>query len=221
MKILPFLVSRLALERPLLGFNVLEEVIQAQPEQLVPTVTTLLCIAMLIPIDKAELLVNFIQTSKPSVQCGHIRTGRQDIVTPAGQVAWIKWQVLLSILFEPDDNALLADLDVGGGLLGALWMGLCSIWTVECPCSILVEHGASQRQVLHPISWQCALVCKDIQWTCWGTPQSSPGSPALWSEIEPGEMWAVQTGSRVCGPPCVSRGYQDRPPWLGSCTSPD
>ncbi|KAI5618477.1 hypothetical protein C0J50_22065 [Silurus asotus] len=116
----PFVVSSLTLERPLLGFNVLEEMIQAQPEQLVPTFTTLLCNAMLISTDKAQLLVSFIQASKPSVQCGHIRNGRQDVAIPAGQVAWIKWQFPPSMdstdsafLFEPDDNALLADLDVG------------------------------------------------------------------------------------------------------------
>lgn len=40
---IPFLVSSLPLERPLLGFNVLEELVQGQPERLIPTLITLLC----------------------------------------------------------------------------------------------------------------------------------------------------------------------------------
>lgn len=121
----PFLVSSLVLERPLLGFNVLEVMIQEQPERLIPTLTSLLCNAMVIPTEKAELLVNYIQTDKPPVQCGRLRTSRQDTVIPAGQVAWISCQVpphmLLSdlmFLFEPDGNSIpLTDLDVGEGLL--------------------------------------------------------------------------------------------------------
>lgn len=121
----PFLVSSLALERPLLGFNVLEEMIQEQPEKLIPALIVLLCNAMVIPTEKAELLVSFIQADKPSVQCGRLRTGRQDTVIPAGQVIWVKCQVPPNMdssdtvfLFEPDDNNVqLTELDVGEGLL--------------------------------------------------------------------------------------------------------
>ena len=121
----PFLVSSLVLERPLLGFNVLEVMIQEQPEKLIPTLTSLLCNAMVIPAEKAELLVNFIQTDKPPVQYGRLRTGRQDTVIPAGEVAWVKCQVPPHMelsdpifLFEPDDDSIpLAELDVGEGLL--------------------------------------------------------------------------------------------------------
>ncbi|KAJ8007769.1 hypothetical protein DPEC_G00097640 [Dallia pectoralis] len=121
----PFLVSSLALERPLLGFNVLEEIIQEQPEKLISTLVVLLCKALCIPAEKAELMVNFIQTSKPLVECGRLRTGRQDILIPAGQVAWVKCQVPphmstsdAVVLFEPEDNNVqLTELDVGEGLL--------------------------------------------------------------------------------------------------------
>ncbi|KAJ8007710.1 hypothetical protein DPEC_G00096990 [Dallia pectoralis] len=121
----PFLVSSLALERPLLGFNVLEEMIQEQPEKLISTLVVLLCKALCIPAEKAELMVNFIQTSKPLVECGRLRTGRQDILIPAGQVAWVKCQVPphmstsdAVVLFEPEDNNVqLTELDVGEGLL--------------------------------------------------------------------------------------------------------
>lgn len=121
----PFLVSSLDLERPLLGFNVLEVMIQGQPEKLIPALTSLLCNAMVMPAEKAELLVNCIQTDKPPVQCCRLRTGRQDTVIPAGQVAWVKCHIPPHMelsdpifLFEPDDNSIsLADVDVGEGLL--------------------------------------------------------------------------------------------------------
>lgn len=121
----PFLVSSLALERPLLGFNVLEEMIQERPEKLISSLVVLLCNALCIPAEKAELIVSFIQANEPSVQCGRLRTGRQDMVIPAGQVAWVKCQVPPHMstsdavfLFEPDDNNVqLTELDVGEGLL--------------------------------------------------------------------------------------------------------
>lgn len=121
----PFLVSSFVLERPILGFNVLEEVIQKQPERFVPTLTSLLCNAMSIPTEKAELLVNFIQTDRPSVQNERLRTGRCDTTIPAGQVAWIKCNVSPDMnlsqtvfLFEPDENSTrLAELDIGEGLM--------------------------------------------------------------------------------------------------------
>lgn len=121
----PFLVSSIVLERPLLGFNVLEVMIQEQPEKLIPTLTSLLCNAMVIPTEKAELLVNFFQTDRRPVQHGCLRTGKQSTVIPAGQVAWVKCQVPPHLelsdpifLFEPEENSIsLAELDVGEGLL--------------------------------------------------------------------------------------------------------
>lgn len=121
----PFLVSSLPLERPLLGFNVLEEVVREQPEKLIPTLVTLLCNAMSIPADKAELLVNFIQTDKNKLQSKRIWAGRQETVIPAGQIAWVKCQVPPTMdlshsvfLFEPDDeNVQLDELDLGEGLV--------------------------------------------------------------------------------------------------------
>lgn len=44
----PFLVSKMPIERPLLGFNLIEELIQGQSEQLMPTLTSLLAGAFLI-----------------------------------------------------------------------------------------------------------------------------------------------------------------------------
>ncbi|XP_063320737.1 uncharacterized protein LOC134618988 [Pelmatolapia mariae] len=64
------------LERPLLGFNVLEELVQEQPGRFMPTLVTLLCNAMSVPVEKAELLVNLIKADEAPAQCGRLRTGR-------------------------------------------------------------------------------------------------------------------------------------------------
>lgn len=121
----PFLVSSFVLERPLLGFNVMEELVQEQPGRFMPTLVTLLCNAMSIPTEKAELLVNLIKADEAPAQCGRLRTGRYDTLIPAGQVIWVKCPVSPAMnlsesvfLFEPDDNnTQLAELDVCEGLL--------------------------------------------------------------------------------------------------------
>ena len=84
----PFLVSHLPLERPLLGFNVLEELIQGQPECLIPTLVSLLGGAVSIASSEARTLVNFVQTRRPITPQEYLRVGQQDLVVPAGQIAW-------------------------------------------------------------------------------------------------------------------------------------
>ena len=120
----PFLVSTLPLERPLLGFNVLEQLISNQPERLVPVLVNLLCNAISVPSEKAEAIVSFIQTARPVMQQGRPRTGAQDIVIPAGSVSWLKCRLPPNmdahdsmVLFEAEENSVpLEQLDVGPGL---------------------------------------------------------------------------------------------------------
>ncbi len=63
----PFLVSKMPIERPLLGFNVIEELIQGQPEQLMQTLTTLLAGAIDVPNEKAQTLIEVIRTAEEDV----------------------------------------------------------------------------------------------------------------------------------------------------------
>lgn len=77
----PFLVSSLTMERPLIGFNVLEQIVEGQPEQLIPTLTKLLCNAIRVPSEKAEAIVSFIQTAEPSMPQGRLRTGARGEVS--------------------------------------------------------------------------------------------------------------------------------------------
>ncbi|KAJ3606048.1 hypothetical protein NHX12_028091 [Muraenolepis orangiensis] len=120
----PFLVTSLAMERPLVGFNVLEEIIQGQPERLICTLVKLLCDAISVPVEKAKAIVSFIQTVEPSTSQGRLRTGVNYIVIPAGQVTWVRCHVPQTlnssdrlVLFEADESShQLVQLDLGTGL---------------------------------------------------------------------------------------------------------
>lgn len=93
----PFLISRLNMERPLLGFNVLEQLIEGQPEQLAPTMAKLLCDAISVSSEKAKTIVSYIQTTRLTMQHGRLRTGATDMVISSGQVVWVRCRVLPTI----------------------------------------------------------------------------------------------------------------------------
>lgn len=121
----PFLISSYPMDRPLIGFNVLEVLICGQPEKLMPVLVSLLSNAISVPSETAEALVNFIQTSELVMQQGRVRTGAKDIVLPAGQVSWVKCRIPSNmeastqlVLFEADEDCLSSgQWDVGPGLL--------------------------------------------------------------------------------------------------------
>ncbi|XP_073805423.1 uncharacterized protein [Danio rerio] len=124
----PFLVGKMALERPLLGFNVIEQLVKGQTNgpNVLTTIATLLMGAMEIGDEQAEVIVNFIQTQKPSCDTETIvKVGCQDVVIPSGQLAHVKCQIPVdfdllepTILFESNvDNQQLERLDIGDGLL--------------------------------------------------------------------------------------------------------
>jgi len=109
----PFLISSYPMDKPLIGFNVLEVLICGKPERLVPVLASLLSNAISVPKEKAEALVHFIQTAKPVMQRGRLRTGAKDIVLPAGQLLWVKCRVPSNmggstrlVLFETDEDSL-------------------------------------------------------------------------------------------------------------------
>ncbi len=121
----PFLVSHIPIERPLLGFNVVEELIQGQPERLVPTLVSLLSSAIAVSSEEAQTLVGFVQTPEHPTEWGRLRVNRDSVLIPAGQVTWVKCRVPSKldqsgtvVLFEPDeDHVQLEQLDMGEGLL--------------------------------------------------------------------------------------------------------
>lgn len=123
----PFLVSRVDLLRPLLGFNVIQEIILGQGDGLetLSAICNLLKGAMQVETEKVEAVVNFIQAEKKinrSEQVS-IKVGQSDIVVHPGQIAHIKFPVPASFtqsiaLFELyTDDPHLEQLDMGDGLV--------------------------------------------------------------------------------------------------------
>lgn len=107
----PVLVSSLPMDKPLVGFNVLEQIIEGQPEQLMSTLVALLRNAICVSPEKAEAIVSFIQTAEPNLSQGRLRTGEKDVVVPAGQVTWVRCRVPPTM--NPCDRLVLFEVDEG------------------------------------------------------------------------------------------------------------
>ncbi len=73
----------MGIERPLLGFIVIEELIQGQPEQLIPRRTTLLYRAIDVPREKAQTVIEVIQTAEEEEE-GRLKVGHRGVVIPPG-----------------------------------------------------------------------------------------------------------------------------------------
>ncbi|KAK2903785.1 hypothetical protein Q8A73_010442 [Channa argus] len=126
----PFLVSSVPLDAPLIGFNVIEQLVLGPKgdTDLIPALVKLIRGAMNLHCDQATALVNLIQTklSNDKGTChGKLRLGQYDVVIPAGQVRNVKCKVPSTfdtsnslVLFEPhEDNPQLQQLDVGDSLI--------------------------------------------------------------------------------------------------------
>lgn len=84
----PFLVSQLSLAQPLVGANVLEQVIKRQESSgaAVATLLSLLCSAFGMEEEQVKAMVNYIQVPQKTL-CNPaiVRVGRDNIVIPAGK----------------------------------------------------------------------------------------------------------------------------------------
>ncbi|KAI3356717.1 hypothetical protein L3Q82_003309 [Scortum barcoo] len=123
----PFLVSQVDLLRPLLGFNVIQEIILGQGDgmEALPAICSLLKGAMQIETEKAEAVINFIQAERKtnSSEQTSVKVGHRDIVVCPGQIAHLKFPVPVSFtqtvaLFELcTDDPQLEELDMGDGIV--------------------------------------------------------------------------------------------------------
>ncbi|KAF0037936.1 hypothetical protein F2P81_010810 [Scophthalmus maximus] len=121
----PFVVSQVNLLRPIVGFNVIKELILGQETgmEVVAVIARLLKEAMQVENDKAEAIVNLVQTQEPSHGHALVRVGRHDVLIHPGQVAHIKCKVPADFpstvaLFEVNHPDLkLEQLDLGDGLV--------------------------------------------------------------------------------------------------------
>ncbi|XP_039464084.1 uncharacterized protein LOC120437602 isoform X3 [Oreochromis aureus] len=121
----PFLVSSVTMDCPLIGFNVIEQLTLGPnaSSNLIPTIVSLLRSAMNLQDDTATALVNFIETKLTSdnvVSQSVLKVGLHDVVIPAGQVKYVKCKFSSTVdisnplvLFEPtESNPQLQQLDV-------------------------------------------------------------------------------------------------------------
>ncbi|KAK7880665.1 hypothetical protein WMY93_032696 [Mugilogobius chulae] len=120
----PFLVSRLKIEIPIVGFNVIHEFIKDNGGNY--KLIELIGRAMGIEVTAVKAYVSFIQTQKrPIDESATVKVGFKSVTVYPSQVAYIKCRVPESIssteslvLFEPMFNcAHLEPLSVGAGLL--------------------------------------------------------------------------------------------------------
>lgn len=118
----PFLVSRVSLARPILGFNVIQELILGR-ESGVEVIAQLLRKAMQIEEEQAEAIVNVVQTQEHVHSDALVRVGRHDFVVHPGRVARVRCRVPADFtspvaLFEVNhSDPRLEQLDLGDGLV--------------------------------------------------------------------------------------------------------
>lgn len=120
----PFLVSQLPLAQPLLGANVLEEIIRRKESsgEAVATVVSLLRSAFGIEEEQVEAMVSFIQAT--SDMPSH-RVGKDHAIIPPGRTIHLRCRVPPNFdvshplfLYEPaDENTTLGQLSVGESLM--------------------------------------------------------------------------------------------------------
>lgn len=86
----PFLVGKMPLEWPLLGFNVVEEIIRGKKdtEQGLCVFAELLKMALGIKGEQANTIVSFIQEQPHMNPTTIVTVGSREVVVPPGQVAW-------------------------------------------------------------------------------------------------------------------------------------
>lgn len=124
----PFLVSQLPLPQPIMGSNVLDEMISG-PQSSAEThamVISLLQKALGVEEDQAVAMANFTQVKKTSNDnIATVRLGKEDVTILAGRTVHVRCRVPPTldtsdsvVLYEPpEESACLEQLSVGEGLL--------------------------------------------------------------------------------------------------------
>lgn len=121
----PFLVSCVSLTRPILGFNVIQELILDRESgvEVVAIIAQLLRNAMQIGGEQAEAIVNAVQTQEHTHDDALVRVGRRDFVVHPGRVVRVRCRVPADFtspvaLFEVNhSDPRLEQLDLGDGLV--------------------------------------------------------------------------------------------------------
>lgn len=83
--LVPILVSRDIMQKPIIGFNAIEELIKQNPTQSSDSVS-LLRSSLKVGAGKAEALLNLIHTVTSETATYPVKTGRTAVVVPSGQM---------------------------------------------------------------------------------------------------------------------------------------
>lgn len=123
----PFLVGRIPLERPLLGFNVVEELIRGKKdtEHGLYAFSELLKQALDIEGEQVNAIVSFIQEQPQLNTEAFVTVGPRDVILPPGQVTRVKCEVPVDmecteqvVLFDCSEESVSpTQLDIGEGLM--------------------------------------------------------------------------------------------------------
>lgn len=123
----PFLVSCLKLDRPVVGDNLIQVLIRsnASRPKVLSILSTALAGAMGMDDATAGALVSFIQAQKPpEEQYAAVKVGLKEVTILAGHVAHIKCKVPPNIdpsdpvvLFKPTHDSVQLDIEYGGGAI--------------------------------------------------------------------------------------------------------
>ncbi len=99
----PFLVSQLQLERPLLGFNVISELITGprDREGILTTLHSLMSSTGNTQDDLVEVSIGFIRANKVYADTARVRVGSQDVPIRPGQVTNVKCRVSMVKRLHP------------------------------------------------------------------------------------------------------------------------
>ena len=102
-------------EYPIIGFNVIEEVIKRKGNSDIPNVLTRVVSDSFPSVvgNRAQALVNFFQTKEQEADTGVIKVGRHDVYLAPGETVRIKCSVHfgpleedLTVVFEPKKKKL-------------------------------------------------------------------------------------------------------------------
>lgn len=146
------------MQRPIIGFNVIEEILNSRENQVQPSESiALLRNSLKLGSGKAEALLNLIHRATKENVYYPVGTGRTSVVVPGGQIKCITCPVKTDLkvnteaLFEPEENLSLDD-----GLK-------LTCWLISVSCSSRKVHIYVRNTTQHDITMPSKTVIGGIQ----------------------------------------------------------
>lgn len=144
--LVPILVSHDVVQKSIIGFNAIEELLKQNPTQHTDQVL-LLGNSLKVGSGKAEALLNLIHTAASETATYRVRSEHKAVVVPSGQMHCVRCpfrtyvKVRTEMLFEPDEN-----LALDGGL--KFNCQLLNVSSTTCKAKIYVTNTTKHDIVL-------------------------------------------------------------------------